>query len=113
MNSRMQRLTEGAQDQKRRLIEAKKTYKQAQAEILDYLKSQDWAVKPHLKIPQAISPDKQIVLWFKKQAVWGHTFDGGWGQTPDFKAARSLHIPDLRKLDGAAFVADVKKWFKK
>jgi len=95
-------------------VEAKKpTFKKARAAIFDYLKSNGWEVKDRLKVPQAISPDKDIVLWFKAQAVWGHTFDGGWGQRPDFKAARSLHIPDLRDLDGPAFVADVKKWFKK
>jgi hypothetical protein len=107
---RRQRLTEAAEV---RMGEAKKkTFKQAREEIFAYLKSKGWTLKSHLKIPQAISPDKQIALWFKAQAVWGHTFDGGWGQRPDFKAARSIHLPNLRDLDGPTFVKYVEKWFK-
>jgi hypothetical protein len=94
------------------LAEAAKTYPVAQREILDYLKSKRWEVKDKLKIPLAVSPDKDIALWFKKQAVWGHDMDG-YKEKPQFPAARSLHIADLRQLDGPSFVKNVERWFKK
>jgi hypothetical protein len=93
-------------------LEKKKTYKQARAEILAYLKKEGWAVKDTLKIPHATAPGEwgigapaSVRLWFKAQAVY-------YGMGNSFKLARSLHIDDLRTMTPEMFMAHVKRWAK-
>lgn len=90
-----------------RLLEAKKkTFDEAKKEIMDHLKKEGWDVAPNLKVPHATSPDGEIRVWFKSQAVYmsqgkGHSLGG----------ARSMHS-DIRTMDGPAFVKDVEHWAK-
>jgi hypothetical protein len=72
---------------------ARRTFKVALREILDYLGNQGWAVAPNLKVPHATSPFGDIRLWFKPQAIYiekGKPFHLG--------SARSLHV-DSRDVD--------------
>ena len=66
------------------------TYKAAQARILAGLELRGWTTKINLKIPQAISPSKEIHVYFHPQAVYD---DSGL----------SLWI-DIREMEIGAFV---------
>ena len=91
----------------------KRTYSQAQADILDYLGKNKWVVKTGLKVPHATSPAGDLRLWFKPQAVW-FTQISGKGDRHDFKNARTVsYDQDIRKQDGSSFVTWVGKMFPK
>jgi hypothetical protein len=76
------------------LLEKAKTFPEARAEMLDGLAKKGWKVKGELKIPHATSPDGDVRLWFKTQAVY---FSLGKGH--DFKNARTLSYDlDIRKM---------------
>lgn len=48
-----------------------KTYKEAQAELVEYLEGKRWKFSGwNLRVPYATSPDGDIRLWFKAQAVY-------------------------------------------
>lgn len=55
---------------------AKETFKDARARLLGGLASHNWAIKPHLKVPQAISPEGAMHLYFRKQAIYQVDKDG-------------------------------------
>ena len=91
--------------------EAKRpTLKAAKAAILSYLQREGWAVKPHLKVPHATSPDGELRLWFKAQAVYY-----SWGNSHSLNGARSLHT-DIRDVTPEEFVKEAdrlgRKWGK-
>lgn len=84
------------------LEERATTFKAAREELLDYLEKQHWQVKRRqglkpLKIMHATSPDGDVKLWFKSQAVYY-----SWGRG-SFKDARSLHI-DIRRANPSEVV---------
>jgi len=88
--------------------EAKReTFKAAKARLLEYLQSQGWAVKPHLKIPRAdeFVGGYHTSLWFKPQAIYigmsSHT-------NPTFNHARSMHM-EIRGMSGEKFLKEVEK----
>jgi hypothetical protein len=82
----------------------RKTFKQAQEEIMRALEDAGWEVKRHLrgkplKVPHATADDGRRV-WFKSQAVYlGHE-NGGLGD------ARSLHV-DIREETPESFLKTV------
>jgi hypothetical protein len=71
------------------------TFKQAQADILDYLEKNGWTVKRGLKIPHATKDG--VKLWFKKQAIYASNAQLQFG------SARSLTWIDPRKISGPGF----------
>mgnify|MGYP001567904655 CR=1 FL=1 len=72
-----------------------RTHSDARAEILAGLAARKWSVKPALKVPHATSPDEEVRLWFKPQAVY---FTTGRGQH-DFDRARTISYDlDLRTM---------------
>lgn len=80
------------------------TFAQATKEHLHNLKAMGWSVADGLKIPHATSPDKEIRLWFKPQAVWA-SYHG----TTSIGAAHSLFI-DFRSTSTPALVASARKF---
>lgn len=47
----------------------KLTYPQARVQLFAYLRSRGWEVRDRLKVPRAFSPDRDVEVWFKAQAV--------------------------------------------
>lgn len=92
------------------ISEAKKTYAQAQADIIAGLEKDGWKVKkigPNMKpmvVPHATSPMGDFKLFFKKQAIYMTHGDGDLGN------ARSLHLPDIRQGDYASFSQALGRW---
>lgn len=72
-----------------------KTFKVAREQILIEAELRGWTTKRHLKVPQAISPDKRVHLYFKTQAV----YDG----------ELSTHL-DIRTMSAADFLDKVVAW---
>lgn len=99
---------EGVTDRMRALLgldEApKKTYKQAQDEILTGLEKDGWSVKRDLKVPHATSPKGDFKLFFKAQAIYKTHGKGDLGN------ARSLHLPDIRQGDYSTFSSALGRW---
>jgi hypothetical protein len=89
-----------------RFIEAK-TYSQAHKDLLNYLEKQGWSVSKGLKIPHATSPDGELRLWFKPQAIYDSS-----GSPHTFGRARSYTTQglDVRTMSPEDFV---KKHLKK
>ena len=88
-----------------------KTFKQARGEILQYLRDvEGWSVEYNLAIPHATSPYEDVRLWFKPQAVY---MDEGYRGRFSYKDARSIWIPDLRKVTPQEFLAYVERWMEK
>jgi len=85
---------------------ASRTYAQAQAEILAHLRARGWTVRSDLKIPHATSPDGELRLYFKPQAVYYTQ-----GNRHEFKNARSTWVSDIRKLTPAQFDAEIQRMF--
>jgi hypothetical protein len=81
-----------------------RTYQDAQREILAHLRGEGWAVKTDLKEPHATDPRGTVRLWFKPQAVYAVEAQAG---RFDRGEARSLFVPDLRQLDGPAFLREI------
>lgn len=84
------------------------SYAKARAEILKYLQKEGWNVKPNLKVPHATSPDGELRLWFKPQAVYythgnNHTLGGARTVSYDF---------DYRKMSGPEFVKEIERRLK-
>lgn len=82
------------------------TYKQSHARLLLQLMQAGWQVKPDLKIPYATSPDGNIRLWFKPQAVHMSI-----GNAHDFRGARSLWF-ETRGLATAKLIAHAEMFAK-
>jgi hypothetical protein len=55
--------------------------------LLAGLESEGWKVKKDLKVPHATSPNGDIRLWFKPQAIW---MSGGI--VHDLAHARSIFV---------------------
>ena len=92
-----------------RLTKPDKTYAQAQRDILQNLAANDWQVSPSLKIAHATSPNGQLRLWFKPQAVWFTK-----GSKHNFKDARSISYDlDIRTRDPDAFRESMQRWSEK
>ena len=70
------------------------TYAQAHTAILALLMAKGWEVKQNLKIPHATSPDGNLRLWFKAQAI----YYGTNSNVKDFGSAHSLWASDLRTM---------------
>jgi len=96
-------------------VPKRKTYRQAQDDIMDYLESQGWALRDGLKVPHATAPDGRCRVYFKAQAVYFAEDLGSIGRPLPgnlaFKYARSMWV-DVRKLDGPGFVREVNRWLK-
>jgi len=92
----------------------RKTFAQARSEILDRLQSSGWALKRNLKVPHATSPDGDLRLWFKTQAVYA-TCDrsrSSFGNQHKFTNARSItgESIDIRDEDVTRFIDYARKW---
>lgn len=87
------------------------TFEQVKSAILDHLRDSGWTVVSSLKIPHATNRDKTVRLWFKAQAVYIDQDSSGKGQF-DFKNARSVHIPDLRRESPESFLKHIENWTK-
>jgi hypothetical protein len=48
----------------------KKTFNEVRYWILNYLEMMHWTVKRDLKVPHATSPNGEVRLWFKTQAIY-------------------------------------------
>ena len=83
-----------------------RTFDEAKREIMDYLKSKHWTLSPPLKIPHATSPDKELRVWFKSQAVYLSQDSRG---SHSLKGARSLHV-DIRRMTPEQFLQQVERW---
>lgn len=96
-----------------RALEAAKapTYGQAQDAIFQYLKSQGWDLKLGLKIPQATSPNKELRLWFKAQAVYATEDESGRGHHEGGAARTISYDLDIRKMTPEEFLSFVKRRF--
>ena len=57
------------------------TYKAAQKRLLTKLNARGWTTKLDLKIPQAISPSKELHVYFHPQAVYDDTGHSLWIDT--------------------------------
>lgn len=84
--------------------ESKRTYAQAQADIMAGLQKDGWTIKPGLKVPQALSPDSSYKLFFKAQAIYLAKGDS------DLGGARSLHLGDIRGSTYEQFKAALARW---
>ena len=84
----------------------KRTFEESRREILSALRSAGWVVKSELKIPHATSPDGELRLWFKAQAV--HSTEGN---RHEFGNARTFggYGFDIREYDGPEFLAVVER----
>lgn len=90
-----------------RFLEAKKqTFVEAKTDILAHLKKEGWAVKDGLAVPHATSPDGEVRVWFKPQAVLMSK-----GNNHSLGAARSMWT-DIRSMSGPTFLKEVEKWSK-
>ena len=83
-----------------RVLTAAPTFQAARDAVLDYLKGEGWKVVGGLKIPHATSPDGEVRLWFKAQAVYYSK-----GSPHEFRMARSVHS-DIRTMTPEKFVKD-------
>lgn len=83
-----------------------RTFDQARREILAALRAAGWAVKDGLKVQHATSPDGELRLWFKAQAV--HSTEGSYHE---FGNARNFggYTFDIREYSGPEFLAVVEK----
>lgn len=79
----------------------KRTYAMAKKEMLDAFQKAGWRVAAGLKIPHATSRDMTLKLWFRPQAIYVTKDSRGKHKAGN---ARSLHLPDLRKIDPERFV---------
>lgn len=78
------------------------TFKAARQKMLGELLALGWAVKADLKVPHATSPDGEVRLWFKAQAVH---FTGATRPFPhDFHNARALTYDLDIRVHGTATV---------
>lgn len=88
------------------LKEAAKTYAEAQAGVLDYLKSKHWKLSSSdLKVPYATSPDGEVRLWFKKQAVYF-----SYGNVHNLNGARTVSYDtnEIKKKTPQQWVEDAE-----
>ena len=89
-----------------KVTKPEKTYAQAQRDLLDNLRANGWTVSAPLKIPHATSPNGELRLWFKPQAVWFTR-----GNRHNFKDARTISYDlDIRARDPDAFRAYMERW---
>jgi hypothetical protein len=69
----------------------KPTFAQVRQVIFDHLVKERWKLAPNLKVPHATSPEGDVRLWFKAQAVYGNA-----NGSTDMKDAHSW-VSDLRE----------------
>ena len=98
-----------------KLTKPDKTYPQAQRDILGNLRANGWDVSGPLKIPHATSPNGQLRLWFKPQAVWSTKIKPGersqFEGTHNFKDARTISYSlDIRTRDPDEFRELMERW---
>lgn len=77
-----------------------RTYAFAQREIMDELESRGWSLSSRsLKTPHAtIDPSRSFYrVWFRPQAIY-------FSYSSDFGSARSLSLPDIRKMSAKQVV---------
>ena len=79
-----------------------RTFLQARRDILDTLEHNGWQLSDrHLKVPHATSPNGEIRLWFKPQAVYV-------SHGTDFKYARTFAYDlDIRRISAEHFIGRV------
>lgn len=75
-------------------------------EILTALREAGWTVKSDLKVPHATSPDGELRLWFKAQAV--HSTEGNRHSFGDARNFGGYGF-DIREYDGPGFLAQVER----
>lgn len=78
-----------------------RTFDQARREILDALRAAGWSIKSDLKVPHATSPDGNLRLWFKAQAV--HSTEGERHAFGDARCFGGYGL-DIRNYDGPGFL---------
>ena len=84
----------------------KETYQQAKVRLLRELASQGWGTSPHLKIPHATSPNQEIRVWFKPQALYFTLIQGE--KRHHFGDARSIHV-DFRGMTMEQLTETIQK----
>lgn len=96
-----------------------RTYAEAQDAALAALARAGWHTKGNLKIPQALSPNLLVQLWFKPQAVY-LTKVLRAGESHSFRNAFSIsygltrqRLPDMRSMSGSEFVDKIYELFPK
>lgn len=89
---------------------AQTTYRQAQAAIVEALRSDGWTVSlrdsrtfKELKIPYVTSADGDHRLWFKAQAIYHGSPRTGFGE------ARSMWLGDIRNVPTKAVVNEINR----
>lgn len=82
-------------------LAANATYKAAAIQHLDTLRSMGWRTQPGLKVPWALSPDGDVKLWFRPQAVYvGHS-----------RPSLSLHV-DMRSAPTEALITEATEMYQ-
>lgn len=84
------------------------TFEKARQGIFAVLRNRGWSLKTDLKMPHATSPNGNIRLWFKPQAV--HYTEGNRHNGNDARAI-SYEL-DIRKIDPSKFIDWVSSRFK-
>jgi len=86
------------------------TFLEVRKRILDHLKKEGWKINEGLKIPYAVSPQRDVKLWFKAQSVQGvHGFNVENGT---YESAHSW-ASDIREYaDPQKFMGLIKEWKK-
>lgn len=108
MTNQIKKLIEEIVREEIQQINEARTFAIARADILSELDKNGWNLSPlNLKIPHATSPDGDLRLWFKTQAVY---FTKSLERRHNFKNARTISYDlDIRKVDPAKFVAWIQK----
>jgi len=84
------------------------TFSDVRKNILNFLKKEGWTINEGLKIPYAVSPQRDVKLWFKSQSVQGVS-----GQGVERNPYESAHswTSDIRNYeDPKKFMELIERW---
>ena len=84
------------------------SFKKVHQDIKDALTKKGWKLSGPLKVPYATSPDGEMRLWFKPQAIYFTV-----GNRHNLNGARTMTYDDLRELSVSEFMNLVEKRQKK
>ena len=86
------------------------TFLDVRRRILDHLKKEGWKINEGLKVPYAVSPQRDVKLWFKTQSVQG--VHGINVETDSYESAHSW-VSDIREYaDPQKFMELIEEWKK-
>jgi len=82
-----------------------KTFSEARTGLMDYLAKEGWKLSDRsLKVPHATSPDGDLRIWFKPQAIWFSV-----GGRHNLQGARSIHT-DIRHTEPVKVVEEARRY---